>query len=236
MKVSVIVVAAGKGERFGAKDVPKAFYPLMDKPLLAHVLSAFQTAKSVEEIIVALRVEMMGKGWEETMGAFNFSKLKALTEGGVTREDSVWNALQKISKDCDIVLIHDAARPLIQQGLVEKIIQTAEKCGAAIPGLKVKPTLKEVNSEGLIARTHDREHLWEAQTPQGFRMDLLRKAFEAAGEKRAQATDEACLLEWALIPVKMIEGDEENIKITTRDDLIRAEFLIRRSGLAHTHD
>ncbi len=227
MNVSVIVVAAGKGERFGAKEIPKAFYPLMRKPLLAYVLWAFEAVKEVQEIIVAARPEMIGKGWQETMGKFEFKKLKAFVEGGLTREDSVWNAFEKISSNSEIVLVHDAARPLIQSSLIQKVIASLDFCDAVIPGLKVKPTLKEVDEKGYILKTHDRERLWEAQTPQGFRKEILRKAFEQAGKNRAKATDEACLLEWMKIPVKMIEGDERNIKITTREDLKQAEFLMK---------
>ncbi len=227
MNVSAIIVAAGKGERFGSKEIPKAFYPLIKKPLLAYVLCAFEAVKEVQEIIVAVRSEMMDKSWQETMGKFRFEKLKTFVEGGLTREDSVWNAFEKISSNNDIVLVHDAARPLIQPSLIQKVIESLQSCDAVIPGLKIKPTLKEVNEKGYILKTHDRERLWEAQTPQGFKKDILRKAFEQAGENRAKATDEACLLEWMKIPVKMIEGNERNIKITTREDLKQAEFLMK---------
>ncbi|MBI1871511.1 MAG: 2-C-methyl-D-erythritol 4-phosphate cytidylyltransferase [Chlamydiae bacterium] len=229
MKISAIIVAAGKGERFGG-NIPKAFFPLNRKPLLAYVLEAFNQVSDIVEIIVTLRSSLMGEFWEKQMGKFSLVKPIKLVQGGETRSDSVWNALQKVDRESEIVLIHDAARPFVTLQLISDVIEGALKWGASIPGLRVKPTIKEVNPKGFIVKTHDREKLFEAQTPQGFRVDLLKEAFKKASSTRSIATDEAFLIESQGGRVKVVEGDEKNIKITTPADLEWAEWIMHRSS------
>jgi 2-C-methyl-D-erythritol 4-phosphate cytidylyltransferase len=226
MKTSVIIVAAGQGERFGG-EVPKPFYSLKGQPILAHVLKAFDEVDEVEEMIVVLRHDMIGEFWENWVQKFNFKKLIKTTTGGAKRADSVWNGLQQISKEHEVVLVHDAARPLIDAALIKNVIHSAHQWGGVIPGLKIKPTVKELDSDGFIVKTHNREHLWEAQTPQGFRVQLLNQAYVKAGERSADATDEAYLLEKAGMRVKVIDGDPKNIKITTQEDVSFAERWIK---------
>ncbi|MBI1882726.1 MAG: 2-C-methyl-D-erythritol 4-phosphate cytidylyltransferase [Chlamydiae bacterium] len=227
MSVSAIIVAAGRGERLKGGNVPKAFFPLSGKPLLFYSLDLFCHHPEVTQVIVALRPEMMGEAWKKQFGKEIFPKNPELVLGAQRRADSVWAAFQKISRGQEIVLIHDAARPFLELSLVSSVIQAARQWGAAIPGVRLKPTVKEVGEENYILKTHDRSKLWEAQTPQGFKVELLRKAFEKAGPRRQEATDEAFLMEQMGIPVKMIEGNEKNIKITTPADLKWAEFLMK---------
>lgn len=231
MSVSVIIVAAGMGTRFGRGYTPKAFFPLNGRPLLAHCILAFEEVDEVSEIIVTVRQEMMGKEWSNHLGSYSFKKIKEITLGGVTREDSVWAGLQMISKGTDIVLVHDGARPLIQPGLIEKVIREAQISGAAVPCLKIKPTIKEVDCEGVIVKTLPREHLWEAQTPQGFKTAILRQAFENFGQDRSLATDDAFLVEYMGGKIKVVEGDPKNIKITTPEDLQWAEMFLHGMDL-----
>jgi 2-C-methyl-D-erythritol 4-phosphate cytidylyltransferase len=226
MSSSVIVVAAGQGERFGG-SIPKPFHNLNGLPILAHVLNAFDEVSEIEEIIVVLRKDMMGEAWQQWLRNFCFAKLIKTAEGGSTRADSVWSGFQQISKNCEIVLVHDAARPLVNSPLIKEVIRGAHQWGAVIPALKIKPTVKEIDAEGFITKTHDRERLREAQTPQGFRVGLLMEAFTKVGENRIKATDEALLLELAGLKVKIIEGDAKNIKITTQEDVKLAEMWVK---------
>jgi len=221
-----IIVAAGRGERFKSVDIPKAFFPLCGKPILSHTLSVFERTPEIKEIIVVLSKEYQGGFWEKFLKKHPCSKIKTTAEGGKTRADSVWSGLSHVSKNMKVVLVHDAARPLIQPGLISQIVQEASRSGGCIPGVKIKPTLKEVNSEGFIVKTHDREKLWEAQTPQGFQLELIMTAYLLMGENRASATDEAFAAEKAGMKVKMLEGDPRNIKITTREDLHLAELWL----------
>jgi 2-C-methyl-D-erythritol 4-phosphate cytidylyltransferase len=223
---SVIIVAAGRGERFKSAEIPKAFFPLCGKPILSHTLSVFEKTPEIKEIIVVLSKEYRGSFWDDFLKEHPCSKIKTTAEGGKTRADSVWSGLSQVSKNMKIVLVHDAARPLVQPVLVSQIIQEASRSGGCIPGVKIKPTLKEVNTEGFIVKTHDREKLWEAQTPQGFQLELIMTAYLLMGENRASATDEAFAAEKAGMKVKMLEGDAQNIKITTREDLHLAELWL----------
>lgn len=225
MKTSVVIVAAGRGERFGG-DIPKSFVDLNGKPMLAYSIEVFESMKEVSEIIIVTRPELIGSFWEKTFHKFDFKKIRHIIPGGATREDSVWEGLQRVSENQEVVLVHDAARPMIQFNLIEKIIAASFEWGSAIPALKVKPTLKEVDAEGFIVKTQDREHLWEAQTPQGFRVEVIRNAFEKAGRDRIKATDDAFLVEQAGGRVKIVDGDPENIKITTQEDLKWASLVL----------
>lgn len=225
LNASAVIVAAGRGERFKSKEIPKAFFPLCGKPILSYTLAAFEKTPEIKEIIVVLSKDFMGNFWNDFLAKYPCKKVKKIVEGGKTRADSVWAGLAQVMEN--IVLVHDAARPLIQSALISQIVHEALQSGGCIPGVKIKPTLKEVDSNGFIVKTHDREKLWEAQTPQGFKTDLIKQAYVSLKENRALATDEAFAAEKAGIKVKILEGDAKNIKITTREDLHLAELWLQ---------
>lgn len=219
MPVSAIVAAGGRGTRFGGAS-PKQLLPLAGRPILARSVTALAAAPSIDELIIALPEELVGSPPSYLQG---MGKPIRIVGGGPTRRDSVANAFQAIDARTDIVVIHDAARPLVSETLIAQTVDAARRTGAAIAALKAHDTVKDVDAAGLITRTLPRERIYLAQTPQAFRVDVLRAAL-ALG---VDATDEAALVEQAGHPVAVVEGDPRNIKITTADDLETAERLLR---------
>jgi len=242
MNVFVIVPAAGLGTRMasspaakGKKDGPsKQFTELGGTPILLHTLRQFAAVAEVSEICVALRPgEMAGvRARLDQEGRDILQKKVQLVEGGEHRQQSVANALAAIhAADDDIVLVHDAVRPFVTHEIIEEVIRAAEKYGAAIAGTPAVDTVKQVErtSEGaLIKTTIPRERVVMAQTPQGFRYALLKKAFDEAAADGFMGTDEASLVERSRHPVAVVMGSAKNIKITTPGDLELAEFYLRK--------
>lgn len=225
MSVSVVIVAAGKGERFGSSGVSKVFAPLAGRPLIAYSLNAFNRMHEISEIILVAQSGVSRDTFRSAVGESPLGKVTSIIPGGSTRAQSVRSGLQAVSASVDIVLIHDAARPLITPSLVRSVIDGAEFFGAAIPVVKIKPTVKRVDAEGFVVKTQDRSFLREAQTPQGFKLNLIRDAFMQAQDADS-ATDDAYLIETFGGRVKAVEGDYRNIKITTPEDLELAERYI----------
>jgi 2-C-methyl-D-erythritol 4-phosphate cytidylyltransferase len=214
-----IVTAAGKGIRFGGN---KALYPLRNKPLLAWALSNFQMNSSIDEIVVTVPQNDPLEAFENICMAENIAKAR-FVRGGATRSESVRNAFSTM-KDMDgVVLIHDAARPLVSMSLIERILEAASKYGAAIPVLPINETVKEVAGDRIV-RTIPREHLFVAQTPQGFRSALLASAYSTIGDR--SVTDEAMLVEMAGQEVYVLNGERTNIKITEASDIQIAESFL----------
>ncbi len=224
--VGAIVAAGGRGMRAGS-DHPKQFLPLGGKPLLLHVLDYFETSTLIDAVVVVSAADLM----EETrrlVASKQYAKLKCLTEGGTERQDSVWNGLSYYqSHPADFILVHDAARPFIDDGLVGSILEAAVECGAAVPGLPLKETVKEGTAEGYVVSTLDRTKLWLIQTPQVFRYKVLYDAFLQAKNSGFYGTDDAGVVENAGGKVKIVPGRYDNIKITTAEDFGLAEYLGR---------
>jgi len=221
MKTTVIITAGGLGKRMGQ---PKQFLKLLDKPMLEWTISAFKNCKSINEIILIIAKE-------------DFEKAKdfcvKLAEGGNERTDSVRNGLKLVSPDTDIVLIHDGARPLVTCEVIEKVIEEAHKSGAVVVGVPVKDTIKQTTDHGprssehsveIVDKTLNRKLLWQAQTPQAFKYYIIKKAYENAN---SFATDDSKLVEDLGIPVHMVMGSYENIKVTTPEDIIIAEAILK---------
>ncbi len=228
MSVAVIIPAAGSGRRFGG-TLPKQYIELAGMPVLAHTLLAFQKAASVDTIVVAAHPDFVDRIWEiaDTCG---ISKLGACVEGGAERQHSIVNALLVESvRACDIVLVHDAVRPFVDEPFISSIVDAARRYGAAVPGLVPKETIKEVDAGHTVVRTHDRPMLRAVQTPQGFRRELLDTAYRQAIDAGFLGTDDASVVEYAGYPVHVAEGRGENIKITTPVDMKLAELLIAES-------
>lgn len=222
-KISCIVAAAGKGSRMQT-EMNKIFLEYNDMPVLAHTLSVLQNCELIDEIIIVTS-ECDILGCRDIAVEFGISKVTTITQGGARRQDSVRNALQVLSPETEIVLIHDAARPLITQAVIQNVVDDVLACGAAAPGVPCKSTLKERDSGGMICGTPDRSRMYEIQTPQGFRRDLICRAHENALQNKLAGTDDCYLVEQLGTKVKISEGDYRNIKITTPEDLLIAECL-----------
>ena len=231
-KVVAVIPAAGRGRR-APGAVPKQFRELLGRPVLWHTLRCFEENPSVGGIIVALNPPD-----RDRFDAFasDFTKLRPAVDGGRERGDSVRSALMATTAEDEIVLIHDAVRPLVTSELVNRVIEETERSGAAIPALPATETVKEV-SRGVVVRTPARRSLWNAQTPQGFRRDPLLAAFaEGAAAETGLVTDEATLLERMGVKVRVVPGDPHNIKVTTPEDFEKAEWFMGKRGPGKTAD
>jgi 2-C-methyl-D-erythritol 4-phosphate cytidylyltransferase len=235
MKVIVIIPAAGLGTRMApptpGKGKSKQFTELNGTPILIHTLRKFIDSPSVTEIYIALRADEMTE-FRARLEKETLSKRVELVSGGEHRQQSVAHALDAISASLDdIVLVHDAVRPFVSEDIIEQVIQAAQKYGAAIAGMPAVDTVKQVDrtAEGaVITATIPRERIVMAQTPQGFRYGVLKKAFDDANADGFLGTDEASLLERAGGEVAVVMGSSRNIKITTPSDLELAEFFLKK--------
>jgi 2-C-methyl-D-erythritol 4-phosphate cytidylyltransferase len=239
MKVSVIIPAAGLGTRMG-RSVPeregtsrKQFMLLNGSPILFHTIRKFVVSDLVTEIVVALREDDMS--WaQELFASQRFSKPVRTVAGGETRQQSVENALASIAEDVDLVAVHDAVRPFVEKEMIEKVVREAADSGAAILGIVPVDTVKQVHRNKVRA-TLPRERLILTQTPQVFRSDLLRKAFEQARQDLFVGTDEASLVErLEQVEVSVVLGTDRNIKITKPSDmdLARLYLMLETPGLS----
>ncbi len=220
-KVSVIVAAAGAGERFGGKQ-NKIFGRIKGQPLFIRTLEIFSARDDVCQMLLTVSAGDMDEMKSRYGGHLGFMSVK-LVEGGPTRPESVRNALAHVDDQAELVCVHDAVRPCVSALWVDAVFAEAEKSGAAILGYPIHGTLKKVSGAGVIDETLCRESLWEAQTPQVFRKDILLKAYAGAVEG---VTDDAQLVEAAGQPVSVVMGDPRNIKITTQADLALASAVI----------
>ena len=228
--VSVILPAAGRGKRMQA-GVNKVFLRLMGKPILFHTLRVFAAVPEVQEIIVvtgAEEVEPLRRALQG-LGLFReAAKSVKVVAGGSERQYSVWNGLKASSEASDVILVHDAARPLVSHATIEAVIEAAREHGAAVAAVPEKNTVKIVDAEGLVVSTPPRKSLWAVQTPQGFKKDILLEANDRAEMEGFLGTDDASLVERLGRPVKVVEGDYRNIKITTPEDMVTAEAFLRQ--------
>jgi len=222
-QVSVIIVAAGSGVRLGA-EYPKAFVMLNGKPMVEYSLQACQECISVGEILLVKPASFQIKG----LKYFDkYSKLSAIASGGKERLDSVRAGLNMVSPDSKIVLIHDAARPMIRAEQITAVAKAAEKYGAAILAAPVTDTIKQARS-GRITGTLDRSLLWKAQTPQGFKLSVLKRSH--LNRKNRRVTDDSQLVEMIKQKVYIVPGGENNIKVTTPTDLEIASWLLKKKN------
>ena len=228
MRVETIIVGAGKGKRFGEIQ-PKQFCLLWGKPVLSWTIERFEECKLVDKIILVLPPGMKEHAKKVVLSSFNYRKIKTTIEGGKHRGSSVFQGLQVIDEDTDIVLVHDGVRPLILPHLIEKLIYETKENGAVTLGIPIKETVKKTDKKGLVIKTLDRRNLYSIQTPQGFKKDLIWQAYKMASQSGKWASDDAALVERLGNKVKIILGDERNIKITTSFDLKLAETLLKQS-------
>ena len=219
LTVSAVIVAAGRSSRMGGVD--KTFAPLLGAPLIAHTVERFEAHPLVGEIALVLAAESVERG-RELAKSRGWRKVTQVCPGGARRQDSVYNGLTVLSP-CDLVMVHDGARPCLDADTLERGIHAAAEHGAAVAGTPVKDTIKRVSHDLLIEDTPERARLWAAQTPQVFRYNLLLQAYRTA---EGDYTDDAAMVEAIGHPVRMFEGTYENIKVTTAGDLVVAEAFL----------
>ena len=223
-----IVLAGGSGSRFGS-SVPKQFLPVQGRPLLAHTVERIAASPRISRTIVVLPRDGFA-ATKQRLARF-VEDDAMLVPGGRSRQESTWEGLAMIEESYrGLAAVHDGARPLVDPAMVDRLVASAAEYGAAIPAMPVVETLKEVSGEGAILRTVDRSRLYRAQTPQCFRIDLLRRALENARRDGFVGTDEAALVERLGESVWVVPGSEYNIKVTSPEDLARVEYYLREES------
>nr|AID51430.1 2-C-methyl-D-erythritol 4-phosphate cytidylyltransferase [Astragalus membranaceus] len=220
--VSVVLLAGGKGKRMGA-TMPKQYLLLFDQPIALYSFHTFSAMLEVKEIIVVCDPSYKDI-FQDAKGNYQAELKFALP--GKERQDSVFNGLQAVDSSSELVCVHDSARPLVLQEDVKKVLKDGLLNGAAVLGVPAKATIKEANSESFVVRTLDRKTLWEMQTPQVIKPELLRKGFELVNRKGLEVTDDVSIVEHLKHPVYITEGSYTNIKVTTPDDLLLAERIL----------
>jgi 2-C-methyl-D-erythritol 4-phosphate cytidylyltransferase len=228
MMVNGVIVAAGKGERMGAA-LPKPFLPIAGTPLLIHTLRNLSKSLLVSNVVLVVAAEREQYCRDLLTQYGPFDSTVSLVHGGPERQDSVRLGLSALDPNCDIVVIHDAARPFVSTDIVEQSVRAAVEYGGALVAIPARDTIKRVNQELLVTETVPRHDLWLAQTPQTFRVALIREAHTRAQALGVMATDDAALLEWAGGTVKIVSGDIRNFKITTPEDLQLAEAILKQA-------
>lgn len=214
-----VVLAGGKGKRMNM-DIPKQYLELNGKPLICYTLECFEES-FVDEIVAVTGEGETGFFQKNIVDKYGYTKVGHIVEGGMERYHSVMNGL-KVIESADYVYIHDGARPCITKELLERGRENVKKHGAVIAGVKVKDTIKIVSEDGIIETTPDRNRLWQIQTPQIFRFESIKKAYDKMilDSRRENITDDAMVMEnYGELLVHVFEGDYDNIKVTTKEDI-----------------
>jgi 2-C-methyl-D-erythritol 4-phosphate cytidylyltransferase len=224
MNVTAIIAAAGAGRRMKS-DRPKQLLTLENTPILIYTIRKFDACRAVDRILVAAPLESVDEV-RKLVAVAGFAKPVSVVQGGARRQDSVSIAMQHIGEDTEVVVVHDAVRPFVKVEEIEATIQQARKTGAAVLAIPIVDTVKQIRKD-VIDSTLTREHLVLAQTPQAFRVEVLREAFERARKDDYYGTDESSLVERLGHPVAVIRGSDRNIKITSPGDLALARFFLQ---------
>jgi len=227
-QVVAIIPCAGLGRRIGGV-VPKQFLEIQRKPLLIITLEKFEQCPEIHRVVLVVPPDHIetARAMSERWG---MNKVDKVVAGGKERQDSVANGLGELPEECEIVIVHDGVRPFVSISKIQEVIAVAREKGAAILAVPVKDTVKR-GRNGCVDKTLERDSLWAAQTPQGFRTDWLKTAYEKARRDGYSATDDAALVERCGYRVTIVQGEESNIKITSPEDLAWAEFRIKEEGL-----
>jgi 2-C-methyl-D-erythritol 4-phosphate cytidylyltransferase len=222
---SAIIVAAGKGTRMGP-NVDKLFLEVDGRPVVAHAWRQYEETACIDEICVVVR-EGMQETFDELAAKYAFRKKYRLTVGGAQRQDSVWHGLEALSPGTELVAIQDAARPCTPPSLIAATVQAARETGAAVAAQPVTDTIKESHDGRLIERTLDRERLWAVQTPQTFRVEIIRRALAEVRRRKLLVTDDTAACELIGQPVRLVVGTQPNPKVTRPEDLPWVELVLR---------
>lgn len=219
-----VIVAAGSASRMGGID--KVMAELQGEPMVLRTVRAFQQSDVIRSVVIVTRADLV-----ETIGELcqGMDKICAVVEGGSSRQASVAAGLKALPKGTELVAVHDAARPLISQTVIDRTVRAAHTYGAAAPAIPVKDTVKVVQG-GLVLQTPDRSKLQAVQTPQVFDLELLQGALEKARQDNAEVTDDCSAVERLGMSVKIVEGDEQNLKVTTPMDLQIARLILEESS------
>lgn len=230
MSNTAVILAAGLGKRMQAGH-NKQFIEICGQSVLTHTLTVFAQIPEIAKIVLVVRA-----GEEDTcqnMIPEIAENKTVLAIGGKERQDSVHNGIRAITWECEYILIHDGARPLVTEKVIRRTLLAAQNSGAAICAVPVKDTIKQADSDGNVLATIPRESLWAVQTPQVFRADLIRRAYENAYVHNHYGTDDASLVEYLGEKIKIVTGDYENIKITTPEDIPTAEQILQKRQQTH---
>ena len=227
MRVTAIIVAAGEGRRVGG-SIPKAYFPIAGRAMILRTLDRCFAARSVDDIILVVANQEFAR-CEALLKADTALSNRPwrLQSGGATRQESVRRGLETVAADTEILVIHDGARPLVSPILIDRCVEGACEKGAVVAGVQVRDTIKIVADDCRVQSTPDRSGLWEIQTPQVFRRDLIVEGHDRAAREGIHATDDAMLVERMGTSVFVVEGDRSNLKITVPEDILFAEALIQ---------
>ncbi|WP_338752590.1 2-C-methyl-D-erythritol 4-phosphate cytidylyltransferase [Bacillus sp. FJAT-52991] len=224
MAYQVVIPAAGQGKRMKA-DRNKLLLSLQGRPVIIHTLEVFEKDPACNGIVLAVKQEEK-QLFADLISKYKISKVYKFVTGGEERQQSVYNGLKQLDQ-ADIVLVHDGARPFMTRKMIAELVEQAKHSEAAIAAVPVKDTIKRVK-DGTVSETVERSSLWSVQTPQAFRFSSLLQAHEQAEKDGFLGTDDASLVERMNVPVQIVEGDYDNIKLTTPEDLIFAEAIIQK--------
>lgn len=221
----VVIVAAGTGSRMNM-GINKQFIKLEGKEIIAYTIEKFYNNSNIEDIVVVVKEDESEFFKKEILDKYNFKNIK-IAYGGKERQDSVYNGLKLLDEKCDVVLIHDGARPFVSDKIIDKSIEEAKEHKAIVVGVPVKDTIKVIDNDKNIVDTPNRSVLWAVQTPQTFDYNILIDAYKDAFKNKFYGTDDAMLVERIGYKVKMLEGSYNNIKITTQEDLSVGSQILR---------
>lgn len=221
----VVIVAAGTGSRMNM-GINKQFIKLEGKEIIAYTIEKFYNNSNIEDIVVVVKEDESEFFKKEILDKYNFKNVK-IAYGGKERQDSVYNGLKLLDEKCDVVLIHDGARPFVSDKIIDKSIEEAKEHKAIVVGVPVKDTIKVIDNDKNIVDTPNRSVLWAVQTPQTFDYNILIHAYKDAFKNGFYGTDDAMLVERIGYKVKMLEGSYNNIKITTQEDLNVGSQILR---------
>ena len=215
----LIIPASGSGIRFGSKT-PKQFLKIGGTEILILTLSRFLSDKRIKSVFISAQKKYIGK-IENLVREYSIRKVKEVVEGGMYRQDSVYNSFKRIKCGKNgRIIVHDAVRPFVSRKLLNNLLEASPDYDCVVPAVRLTDTVKLTDDRGIVLKTVPRENLWSIQTPQIFSYDKLSRAFDYAARHMFIGTDEASLMEYAGFKVKVIEGEMSNIKITTRKDLV----------------
>lgn len=223
---SALIVAAGKSSRMGG-EVDKLFLPVAGHPIIAHTWRRFDQASCIDEIILVVR-EGKEPAYQDLARQYPLIKPCKIIRGGSERQDSVWNGLEALHPEAEIVAIHDGARPCIQEEVIAATVQAAREFGAAVTARPQTDTIKETADGHWITRTLDRNRIWSVQTPQTFRVDLIRRALSEVRKNGLQVTDDTAACEYIGLPVRLVECRQPNPKATVAHDIPYIDILLRQ--------
>lgn len=212
-----IIVCSGIGKRMNS-SIPKQFIKIKEKPIVCYTIDKFENCSNIDEIIVVVNEEYIEFFKQNIVIKYGYKKITKIVKGGKERLNSVYNGINVVDEKDSIILIHDGVRPFIKEKDIVNIIKKTIKYDACVLGVKVKDTIK-VCENNIIKNTPNRDNIWIAQTPQAFKYNIIKKAYDIAIKQNKLATDDASLVEELGYNVIMIEGDYNNIKITTQEDL-----------------